>query len=169
MSLAGQGAILVLVLLLVVVLVLDCLIAFLISRARTTTTTRTIRKCPRLPVIVLVVVLRRRLLSSLAERRRARARARAREGAGAGEGLGREEHTRRRYTNSKRGGPGYTPSSCGRCAKPRSVVGTPPDRLRYCCNGQSLPYRSDRPSAGHVSAPLIDPAATKRAESPWRK
>jgi hypothetical protein len=44
------------------VLVLDCFIAFLISRPRTTTTTRTIRKCPRLPIVVLVVVLRRRLL-----------------------------------------------------------------------------------------------------------
>jgi hypothetical protein len=66
----GQGAILVVVLLfvLVAVLVLGWFIAFLISRPRTRTTTSTIRKCPRLPVIVLVVVLRRRFVDCFSHR-----------------------------------------------------------------------------------------------------
>jgi hypothetical protein len=48
-------------------------------------------------------------------------------------------------SNQKSKEPGYIPSSCERCAERISVVGTRPHRLRYCCNGQTLPYRSDPP------------------------
>jgi glyceraldehyde-3-phosphate dehydrogenase type I len=59
--------------------------------------------------------------------------------------------------------PGCTPSSFERYAKPRFVVGTLPDRPRYCYNAQSLLYQSGPPSVGHAAAPQSGLVATKRA------